>query len=56
MYSIFFITSFLIGAALLFNRNNIIKVILLLSFVVLQGSFAFFVVKKYRKQFRISHR
>ncbi len=45
MYSIFFITSFLIGGALLFNRNNILKVFLLLSFVILQGSFALFVIR-----------
>jgi hydrogenase-4 component F len=45
MYSIFFITSFLIGGALLFNRNNILKVLLLVSFIILQGSFVFFVVK-----------
>ncbi len=45
MYSIFFLTSFLIGAALLFNRNNVVKVILLVSFIILEGAFAFFVVR-----------
>lgn len=45
MYIIFFIISFLMGGALIFNRNSILKVLLLLSFIILQGSFVYFVVR-----------
>lgn len=44
MYIIFFLTSFFIGGVLIFNRNRILKGFLLVSFIILHGSFAFFVV------------
>lgn len=45
MYITYFIISFLIGGALLVNRINVIKNLLLVSFIILQGIFAFFVVR-----------
>ncbi len=44
MYIIFFIISFLIGGVLIFNRNKILQVLLLWLFIILQGSFVYFVV------------
>lgn len=51
MYGIFFTVSFLIGGALLFNRSNLLKKILLLSFVILQGAFALFVIRNTESTF-----
>jgi len=44
MFVTFLITSFLMGGALLFNRVILIKNIILISFIILQGIFSVFVI------------